>query len=603
MKKLCGVIAVFLAFCMLIPYTAFGFDKNESGFTVSASGKLEKNGNAYSGLYKEVYYSDGVRASKMNAVLEIGGLEYYLRQGKSYTGIYGNRYYKDGVWCSYINGSYDVDGKKYEFVKGEIETGDESDYSPSFTDKFNLFSGPMSGFYYERGYIDFSFTGYKVYLKHAYYVRAGRLFNGYFDGCYYKNGLADKDYCGIHKADNKKLCFMAGYIYTGIYGNVYYKNGIKSDYSGYKTVDNIRYYLSGGALANGVFDGAYFKNGLVDTSVNGKIKVDDEWYTFVNGITSDGLHDGRWYTDGKFDESVNGIKLCGGLPHYLKNGRLSTGIAEYKGKLRYFKNGELSSYSEWLELDGERYYIENSCAVRGVYEIDGVKYLFDAEGRLCKNREAIFENVVYTSDENGVASLAPQLYVTQRGSTIPYPHEKHPDATIASAGCGVCSAVMIVMNETTYTVTLEEMTQKMLDYGCRIPSGSNLNKAAEMLERDYKITCELTDDNEKLKDHLKKGYLAVANVGKIPLFSLTGGHYVVVAGIKDEDTAIIFDPNVREGKYGSGIRKDISYNSENNEVYASFDTLREDAWYGCYLLFTPTENIALRRSENSMLNK
>ncbi len=602
MKKLFGVIAVFLAFCLLLPYTAFAGVKSENGFSVSPSGKLEKNGNAYNGLYNEVYYSDGVRASDMNAVIEIGGLEYYLRQGKSYTGIYGNRFYNDGKWCSFINGSYDVDGKEYEFIKGEIENNRETP-SPSFTDKFNLFSGPISGFYYERGYIDFNFTGYKVYEKHSYYVRRGRLFNGYYDNCYYKNGLADKNFCGIHKINGKSLCFMAGYIYTGIYGGAYFVNGIKSGYSGYKTIDNIRYYLSLGALANGVFDGAYFKNGLVDTSVNGKIEVDGEYYTFINGITSDGLHDGKWYTDGKFDESVNGVKLCGGLPHYLKNGRLSTGIAEYKGKLRYFKNGELSSHSEWLDLDGNKYYIENSCAVRGVYEINGVKYLFDAEGRLCKNREAIFENVVYTSDENGVASLAPQVYFSQRGSTIPYPHEKHPNGTISSAGCGVCSALMIVMNETTYTLTLEEMTKKMLDYGCRIPSGSNLTLAAEMLEKDYKIKMEFTDDNEKLKEHLKKGYLAVANVGKIPLFSLTGGHYVVVSGIKDEDTAIILDPNVREGKYGSGIRENITYNSENNEVYASFDTLREDAWNGCYLLFTPTENIALRRSETSMLNK
>ena len=450
MKKMCGVIAVFLAVCMLFPYCAFGFDKTDSGFSVSPSGKIEKDGSAFSGLYNKVYYSDGERASEMNAVLEIGGDEYYLRQGKSYTGIYGNRYYKDGVWCSYINGNYDVDGKEYEFVNGEIENKKEADSAPDFTDKYNLFSGPMSGFYYEKGYIDFNFTGYKVYLKHTYYVKNGRLFNGYHDGCYYKNGIADKDYCGLHKIKGKKLCFMAGYIFTGIFDGVYYKDGEKSDCSGYTVIDNIRYFLSDGILATGVFDGAYFKNGLVDTSVNGKVKVDGEIYTFVNGITSDGLHDRKWYTDGIFDKTVNGIKQSGNVAYYLKDGVLSTGIAEYDGSLRYFKDGVLASGSEWLELDGDKYYFEDSCAVTGVYEIDGVKYLFGDDGKLCKESESVVEDVVYTSDENGVASLAPQFFIPQRGSSIPYPHKKRPAATISSSGCGVCSAMMILMNKREY---------------------------------------------------------------------------------------------------------------------------------------------------------
>ena len=599
MKYLSKLIAVLLAFSFVFPYTVFADD--DSDITVNGSGKLVKNGSAFSGLYNEVYYQNGTRDSALNDFVKIDGSEYYLRQGKPFTGIYGNRLYNNGKWCSYVNGSYSVNGEKYEFVNGEIDS-DKAQTAPDFTDNFNLYSGPLSGYYYEKGRIDINFTGFKAFAKKTYYVKNGKLFNGYYDGCYYKNGLADRSFSGLHGVNGKNYCFMAGYFFTGVFENVYYVNGERSDFSGYKTIDNIRYFLSAGELACGVFDGAYFKNGLVDSSVNGEVRVDGEIYKFINGITSDGLHDGRWYKDGVFDETAEGVKVYGGLPHYIKNGVLSTGISEYKGKLRYFERGELSKYNGWKDIDGERYYIEDSAAKRGVAEIDGVKYLFDADGKLCKEREAIFENFVYTSDENGVASYAPQFFIPQRGSSIPYPHSKRPNATIASSGCGVCSALMVLMNSTTNTLTLEEMTQKMLDYGCRIPSGSDMKKAAQMLEEDYGITWEITDDNNKLREHLKKGYLAVANVGKIPLFSFTGGHFIVVAGLLDDDNVIIFDPNTREGKYGTGIRKDIHYNSENNEVYTTFDVLRSDSQYGCYYLFTPTRDIALRRSENSVFD-
>ncbi len=602
MKKPLKIIALALALCMAFPYCAFAYDNAEGKVEVNESGKLVMDGNAVSGLYNEVYYQNGERETDLNAIMKIGGLEYYLRQGKSYTGIYGNRYYKNGVWCAYLNGNYSVNGKQYDFVQGVIDNPDSAEETPAFTDRFNLFTGPMSGLFYERGRVDLNYTGYKVFKKHTYYVEKGKLFNGYYDGCYYKNGLADKDFSGLHGVNGVNHCFMAGYFYTGVFDGVYYIDGLKSNVTGYTVIDNIRYYLSDGYLANGIFDGAFFKDGLVDVTVNGRVKVDDEYYNFKNGITADGLHDGRWYTDGEFDEAAQGVKLYNGMPHYIRNGVLSSGVAEYKGKLRYFENGELSSYSGWKNIGEDRYYINSGIAVRGVFEIDEIKYLFDNEGKLCKQREAIFENVVYTSDENGVATLAPLLFTPQRGSSIPYPHKAHPDGTISSSGCGVCSALMIVQNSTTYEVTLEEMAQKMLDYGCRISSGSDMKRTAQLLEENYGITCEITDDNAKLKEHLEKGYFAVANVGKIPLFSFTGGHFVAVMGVKEDGNVIIFDPNVREGKYGEGVRKDIHYNSENNEVYTSFDVLRSDSWYGCYYLFTPTQNIALRRSENSALN-
>ena len=599
MKKFCRIFALILVFSLLIPCSALAKD----GISVDSTGSLTKNGSKFNGLYNEVYYKGGARETNLNGVKKVDGLERCFRQGKSYTGVYGNRYYKNGVWCSVLNGKHEINGKKYEFVNGEIATADSVMADGSgFTKNTNLFSGPISGFYYENGHIDFNFTGYKTYLNDTYYVRAGKLYNGYFERCYYKNGLADKSFNGMRKIDGKEYCFVAGYIFSGIYKNTYYVNGVKKKISGYKTVDNIRYYLKDGILANGVFDGAIFKNGIVDVTVNGKIKVGEEYYNFVNGITSDGLHDGKWYTDGEFDETAQGVKIYDGLPHYIKNGKTATGVCEYKGKLRYFRKGSLSSFTGWKEIDEDKYYILDGIASTGVVNIEDVNYLFDNEGKLCKEREAIFDKVVYASNENGVATLAPQIFIPQRGCDLPYPHKKRPNATIGTSGCGVCSSLMIIENCTTYRISLEEFTQKCLDNGCRTPTGSDMTACGNLLKKEYGFEFERTNDVEKLKDHLKQGYLAVACVGKIPLFSFTGGHFVVIAGMTDDDNAIVLDPNVREGKYGNGQRSEIHFNAENNEVYASFDTIKSDAQCGCYWLFTPTQNVAIRHSSTTKEN-
>ena len=596
MKQLCRIIAVIIAFSFVMPFSAFAKDN----VSVDETGSLVKNGAKYSGLYNDVYYNGGTREIKLNGVKRINGTDYCFRQGRSYTGVYGNRYYKNGVWCSILNGKHKLDGKKYQFENGVIvdDTNVNGDGS-GFTERVNLFSGPMSGFYYENGHVDFNYTGYKTYLNNTYYVKDGKLFNGYYEKCFYKNGLADKDYNGMHKIDGKDYCFVAGYIFTGIYKNTYYFNGIKKEISGYKKIDNIRYFLDKGVLANGVFDGAMFKNGLVDVKANGRIKVGEEYYTFINGITSDGLHDGKWYTGGEFDKTANGVKIYNGLPHYLKDGKVSTGVCNYKDKNRYFEKGSLKAYTGWKDIDENRYYILDGIASSGVAEIDNVKYLFDNEGKLCKGTEAVFENVVYTSDENGVAALAPQIYIPQRGNPLPYPHKKRPNATIATSGCGVCSSLMIIENSTTYRISIEEFTQKCLDNGCRTPTGSDMDSCGRLLQKEYGFEFERTNDIEKLKEHLKKGYLAVACVGKIPLFSFTGGHFMVIAGLLDEDNAVILEPNSREGKYGVGTRSDIHFNKANNEVYASFETIKKDAQCGCYWLFTPTQNVAIRHSSTT----
>ena len=597
MKKMIRMIIFVIVFSLIVPFSSFAKD----GVSVDETGSLVKNGAKYDGLYNDVYYKGGLRETNFNGVMKIGDSEYYFRQGKSFTGVYGNRYYKNGVWCSILNGSHKLDGKKYQFKDGVIvEPEDSFSDGTGFTERVNLYSGPMSGFYYDDGHIDFNFTGYKTYLNNTYYVRGGKLFDGYYERCFYKNGLADKDFNGMHKIDGKDYCFVAGYIFTGVYKNTYYLDGIKKEVSGYKKIDNVRYFLDNGVLANGVFDGAMFKNGLVDVNANGKIKVGDEYYTCVKGITKDGLHDGKWYTNGEFDKTANGVKIYNGLPHFLKDGKVATGVSSFKDKIRYFEKGSLKSFTGWKDIDGIRYYLLEGIASTGVVKVGDVSYLFDNDGKLCKGTEAVYDNVVYTSDENGVAILAPQIYIPQRGNPLPYPHKKRPNATIASSGCGVCTSLMILENSTTYRISIEEYTQKCLDNGCRTPSGSDMDHLGMLLQKDYGFTFERTNDIEKLKAHLKKGYLAAASVGKIPLFSFCGGHFVVVAGILDDNNVLILDPNSQEGKYGTGTRSAIHFNKLNNEVYSDFDTLQSDAHCGCYWLFTPTQNVAIRHSATTL---
>lgn len=122
--------------------------------------------------------------------------------------------------------------------------------------------------------------------------------------------------------------------------------------------------------------------------------------------------------------------------------------------------------------------------------------------------------------------------------------------TIATSGCGVCSACMTLNNlcgKELYTVS--EMAKFSLSNSCRDNSGTNVEKLLTALcKKNKNFSFTVTDSEDNLVAHLKKGGIAIANQGdKYNVFS-TAGHFVVAYKM-DGNNIEVLDPQMYSGKY------------------------------------------------------
>lgn len=155
--------------------------------------------------------------------------------------------------------------------------------------------------------------------------------------------------------------------------------------------------------------------------------------------------------------------------------------------------------------------------------------------------------------------MADYKYYNQRNyPNTPYPSPSSKAATVKSGGCGVCCGAMIVANLTGQMVDIPAFAQYCIKSGSRVSGGTDMRRLANVICRDYGLTCETTNDSGKLMAHLSDGGMAVANVsgnrkGYTGVFS-DSGHYVVVAAAEG-DTLSVLDPAMYAGKYNLAGRK------------------------------------------------
>ena len=136
------------------------------------------------------------------------------------------------------------------------------------------------------------------------------------------------------------------------------------------------------------------------------------------------------------------------------------------------------------------------------------------------------------------------------GST-PYPHAAHPNATLRTAGCGVCCIAMTVEALTDQRFPPWEAALLSLSIGARVAGGTDMVRLGKAAAKQFGLVYGATNDISALMDHLENG-VAIANVGgdrpgHKGLFS-DGGHYVFVAGTEDGRLAVR-DPGYYPGKY------------------------------------------------------
>lgn len=173
--------------------------------------------------------------------------------------------------------------------------------------------------------------------------------------------------------------------------------------------------------------------------------------------------------------------------------------------------------------------------------------------------------------------MAFEYYNQYSYKDVSYWSAAHPSATIATAGCGVCCACM-VLSVFGQKVTPPEMAKTAQKIGARVNTGTDMNILSNYIKTQYGVNLAKTDDASKLRAALKAGKIAICNVGGDRtgykgVFS-NGGHFIVAYGWKDGP--IIYDPGFYQNKYDSAYRSARVTVGANNQLFCSLDTLSND---------------------------
>ena len=148
-----------------------------------------------------------------------------------------------------------------------------------------------------------------------------------------------------------------------------------------------------------------------------------------------------------------------------------------------------------------------------------------------------------------------------------YPHVPYPtmtaipaltrnDTTVRSAGCGLCSASMVVTNLTGVEFPLIDSLELSMSVNANHSPGTDMDLFAPYVAERFDLDLEMTDDPERLRQHLLRGGMAIANVtgdrpedGYVGLFSHSG-HYVAVVAIEEDGEHItVLDPSQLPDKF------------------------------------------------------
>lgn len=148
-----------------------------------------------------------------------------------------------------------------------------------------------------------------------------------------------------------------------------------------------------------------------------------------------------------------------------------------------------------------------------------------------------------------------------------YPHVPYPtmtaipeltrnDSTVRSAGCGLCSASMVVTNLTGTEFPLIDCLELSLAVNANHSPGTDMDRLAPYVAERFGLKLTMTDDPELLRQSLLRGGMAIANVagdrpedGYVGLFS-HGGHYVAVVAIEpDGEHITVLDPSQLPDKF------------------------------------------------------
>ncbi len=171
-----------------------------------------------------------------------------------------------------------------------------------------------------------------------------------------------------------------------------------------------------------------------------------------------------------------------------------------------------------------------------------------------------------------------------------YPHIPYDWGTVASSGCGLCAACMVVENMTGQTFTPEEAVAMAQAAGAHDDTGTEISLFAPAVCEKYGLTYELTCDAGKMLQFLQNGEgMAIANSGGdregwTGVFT-HGGHFITLVSAKGREICVM-DPSQSEGKYDEPGREG-KVRVEGHMLYVDIAVLAKDCdnRYPSYCLF------------------
>ena len=169
---------------------------------------------------------------------------------------------------------------------------------------------------------------------------------------------------------------------------------------------------------------------------------------------------------------------------------------------------------------------------------------------------------------------------------IKYPSGSNPKATVSTSGCGPCSALMILENMTDKRYNMRDWINWVIGTGARVNGGTSMATLSKAMAKKFGFTVSTTSDESVLKNHLKRGGMAIGNCGGSysgwrGLFS-TAGHFFTIIGITDDHYFIVLDPNWTSNKFtnsGNSLskwRKQHAIQGQGTHVFVNADNLNRD---------------------------
>lgn len=170
-----------------------------------------------------------------------------------------------------------------------------------------------------------------------------------------------------------------------------------------------------------------------------------------------------------------------------------------------------------------------------------------------------------------------------RWANYPYTSNAHPYATVKSSGCGPTSGAMVL---STYVSTMfpNQVAQMFKDNGFRAEEGTSLS-AFPWIAQKYGFKFEQTNNIYKAVEYLHRGGMVVCSCYGGGLFS-TGGHIIVLAGMRDANTIVVYDPYLYDGKFNNYGRVG-KVEVDGNNVYCSINNFVNYANCQVYFCYEP----------------